>query len=257
MAKDKVEITGINTNNITVIKSQEMSKLFIDYKNGNKEAKEKLIYGNMKLVLSILKKYKNRFDNMDDLFQIGIIGLIKAIENFDLSHNVRFSTYAVPMIEGEVKRYIRDNNLLRVSRGIKEKAYTILKFTDEFYNKNGREATTKEIINALGISEYELSLSMGSLKEPMSIYDPIYNDGGDEIYLIDQLEDKKENTPFEDILSLRKALTKIKKRERDILINRYVVGKTQMEIASSMGISQAQVSRIEKTAIKNVRKLTI
>lgn len=256
MAKYKVEICGINTSNLRTLKNDEMIRLFKEYKNGDNSVKELLIYGNLKLVLSILKKYQNKVDNLDDLFQIGCIGLIKAIDNFDLSYDVRFSTYSVPMIDGEIKRYIRDNNAVRISRSIKETAYKIIKFKDDFMADNGREATTDEIVKYLGIPEYEVSSAYMSLKEPMSIFDPIYSDGEDEIYLLDQLEDKKESGNLDELLSLRKALNKLKQREKDILISRYVIGKTQMEIADEIGISQAQVSRIEKTAIKNIRKLT-
>ena len=256
MAKNKVEITGIKTSSLETLKSSEMTKLFEELKNGNKSAKDKLVKGNLKLVLSILQRYQNRCDNLDDLFQIGVVGLIKAIDNFDLSYDVRFSTYSVPMIDGEIKRYIRDNNAVRISRSIKETAYKIIKFKDDFMAENGREATTDEIVKYLGIPEYEVSSAYMSLKEPMSIFDPIYSDGEDEIYLLDQLEDKKESGNLDELLSLRKALNKLKQREKDILISRYVIGKTQMEIADEIGISQAQVSRIEKTAIKNIRKLT-
>ena len=256
MAKYKVDICGINTSELRTLKNEEMIKLFKAYKEGDTSIKELLVYGNLKLVLSILKKYQNKVDNLDDLFQIGCIGLIKAIDNFDLSYDVKFSTYSVPMIDGEIKRYIRDNNAVRISRSIKETAYKIINFKDEFTSLNNREPTTDEIVKYLGISEYDISSACMSLKEPMSIFDPIYNDGDDEIYLLDQLEDKKDNPNMDEVINLRKSLNKLKKRERDILINRYVIGKTQMEIADSLGISQAQVSRIEKNAIENVRRLS-
>ncbi len=256
MAKYKVEICGINTSSLRTLKNNEMIKLFKAYQNGDKSVKEMLVYGNLKLVLSILKKYQSKTDNLDDLFQIGCIGLIKAIDNFDLSYDVKFSTYSVPMIDGEIKRYIRDNNAVRISRSIKETAYKIIKFKDDFVIENNREPTTEEIVKYLGIPEYEISSAYMCLKEPMSIFDPIYSDGEDEIYLLDQLEDKKESTNMDEILNLRKALNKLKERERDILISRYVIGKTQMEIANEIGISQAQVSRLEKSAIKNVRRLS-
>ncbi len=256
MSKYKVDICGIDTSKLRTLKNDEMIRLFKAYKEGDNSIKELLIYGNLKLVLSILKKYQSRVDNMDDLFQIGCIGLIKAIDNFDLSYGVKFSTYSVPMIDGEIKRYIRDNNAVRISRSIKETAYRIIKFKDDFASKNNREATTDEIVKYLGIPEYDISSAYMSLKEPMSIFEPIYSDGEDEIYLLDQLEDKKENSNMDEILSLRKAMSKLKKREKDILISRYVIGKTQMEIADEIGISQAQVSRIEKSAIKNVKRLS-
>lgn len=255
MSKTKVEITGINTSKIKVLKHNEMINLFKEYQNGNMDAREELVSGNLKLILSILKKYQNKSDNMDDLFQIGCIGLLKAIDNFDLSHEVKFSTYAVLMIEGEIKRYIRDNTPIRISRGIKDTAYKVVKFKEDYMNEYSKEPTTSEISRNLNISEYEVSVALGSLKEPMSIFEPIYNDGGDTIYLLDQIEDVKENKDYENILSVRRALNKIKDREREILISRYIVGKTQMEIASEIGISQAQVSRLEKNAINSIRRL--
>lgn len=255
MAKNKVEITGINTSKIKVLKHKEMIELFKRYQSGDLLAKDELVEGNLKLVLSILKKYQNKTDNMDDLFQIGCVGLIKAIDNFDLSHEVKFSTYAVLMIEGEIKRYIRDNNSVRISRSIKDQAYRIMRFKEEYMQETGNEASTKEISKHLNISEYEVSEALLSLKEPMSLFDPIYNDGGDTIYLMDQIEDKRENKDLDSLISMRRALEKIKDREKDILINRFIVGKTQMEIANEMNISQAQVSRLEKNAINNVKRL--
>ena len=255
MAKNKVEITGITTSNIKVLKHDEMVELFKRYQNGDSKAKEELVNGNLKLVLSILKKFQNKTDNMDDLFQIGCVGLIKAIDNFDLSHEVRFSTYAVLMIEGEIKRYIRDNNSVRISRSIKDLSYKVLKYKEEYINNFGKEASAQEIAKYFGVTEYEITEALMSLKEPMSLYDPIYNDGGDTIYLMDQLEDKKENRNIDELISIRKALNRIKEREKSILINRFIVGKTQTEIANELNISQAQVSRLEKNAISHVKKL--
>ncbi len=255
MAKNKVEITGINTSKIKVLTHEEMIELFKKYQNGDKTAKDELVNGNLKLVLSILRKYQNKTDNMDDLFQIGCIGLIKAIDNFDLTHEVKFSTYAVLMIEGEIKRYIRDNNSVRISRSIKDLAYKIMKYKEEYMGEHGKEPTTSEISKTLKVTEYDVKEAIMSLKEPMSLFDPIYNDGGDTIYLMDQIEDKKENKDLDSLISMRKALMKIKEREKNILINRFVIGKTQMEIAKELNISQAQVSRLEKNAIKNVKRL--
>ena len=193
---------------------------------------------------------------MNDLFQIGCVGLLKAIDNFDISYGVMFSTYAVPLILGEVKRYVRDNSPLRVSRSIKDMAYKILKFKESYFAKYGKEPTNEEIAKNLEIEEYQIASAMDALKDPMSIFEPIYNDGGDTIYLLDQIADKKETHKDKDMLiSLNKALKQIKKRERDILVSRYIIGKTQMEIAKSLDISQAQVSRIEKNAINNVKRL--
>lgn len=255
MYKKVVNINGVNTNNLKVLTHEEMISLFKKYKEGDISAKDELVSGNLKLVLSILKKYNNRSEYIDDLFQIGVVGLIKAVDNFDLSHEVRFSTYAVLMIEGEIKRYIRDNNSLRISRSIKDLSYKILKLKESHINEYGVEPSTEFISKSLGVSNYEVVEALLSLKEPDSLFEPIYNDGGDTIYLMDQIEDKKENKDIDGLISLRKALTKIKEREKDILVDRFIVGKTQMEIANELNISQAQVSRLEKNAIKNVKKL--
>ena len=193
MARHKVEICGVNTANLNVLNNEEMVNLFNEYSKGNMKVKEKLVNGNLKLVLSILRKYNNRCDNMDDLFQVGCIGLIKAIDNFDLSFNVKFSTYAVPMILGEVKRYLRDNNSIRVSRSVKDLAYHALVIKEELTNQLNREPTIKEIANKLEISEFEVSNAIDSMKDTVSIFEPIYNDGGDTIYLSDQIEDKDNN----------------------------------------------------------------
>lgn len=256
MAKYKVELTGINTSQIKVLKSEETIELFKRYQKGDLQAKEELINGNLKLILSILKKFNNSKYNLDDLFQVGVIGLIKAIDNFDLSYNLKLSTYACPLILGEIKRYIRDNTSVRVSRSIKDTAYLILKYKDEFLAKNGYEPTNSEIAKALGIEEYKISYALDSLREPVSIFEPIYNDGGDTIYLLDQLADKKEKNKDKDMLiSMKKALDKLKERERNILMERFIIGKTQTEIAERLNISQAQVSRLEKSAMNNIKRL--
>ena len=256
MSKYKVDITGINTNELKALSGEEMTKLFVLYQNGDIDAKEKLINGNLKLVLSILRSFNRSDINMDDLFQVGVLGLIKAIDNFDLSYGLKLSTYAVPLIVGEIKRYLRDNTALRVSRSTKDLAYQIIKFKDEYLINNGIEATPEIIASALDISEYEIAYAMDAMKDPTSIFEPIYNDGGDTIYLADQLADNKERDNDKDIIiSLKKALLKIKKREKDILLSRFIIGKTQMEIANELNISQAQVSRLEKSAIENIRKL--
>ena len=256
MSKYKVDITGINTNELKVLKNKEMLELFFKYQNGDLKSKEELVNGNLKLVLSIIKKYNNGKHDMNDLFQIGCIGLIKAVDNFDTSYNVQFSTYAVPLILGEVKRFIRDSTEVRIARSIRDTAYKILKFKDEYLLKNGIEPKNDIICKSLEITDYDLELALNSLKEPMSIFEPIYNDGGDTIYLADQIADiKNTNEDRDTLISLRKALLKIKQRERNILTDRYIVGKTQSEIASELGVSQAQISRIEKSAINNVKRL--
>lgn len=256
MARYKVDITGINTSELKVLTSAEMINLFKRYHEGDLSAKEELINGNLKLVLSILRKFNKGNYNMDDLFQVGVIGLIKAIDNFDLSYNLKLSTYAVPLILGEIKRYIRDNNSVRISRSIRDLAYQIIKYKEEYLNTYGKDPTNAEIAKTLDIPEYQIAYALDSLKDPMSIFEPIYNDGGDTIYLMDQIADKKELNSDKDLLiSLRKALNIIKEREREILVERYIVGKTQMEIAQSLNISQAQVSRIEKTAIETLKRI--
>ena len=258
MAKNKVEISGINTNDIVVLSSKETEELFRNLKNGNEEekkiAKERLVNGNLKLVLSILKKYVNRTDNLDDLFQIGVIGLIKAIDNFNIDLGLKLSTYAIPMISGEIRRYLRDNQLLRVSRSMKDLAYKAIQMRDELTNTLGYVPSYEFIANKLGVSEIDVLTSIEAMSDPISIFEPIYNDGGDTIYLYEQLEDTKNNNDLETTIALKKAINDLTTREKNILDKRYVIGKTQMEIAEELGISQAQVSRLEKNAIKTLKK---
>ena len=255
MARHKVEINGVNTANIKVLDNEEMTKLFSQYQQGDVKAKELLINGNLKLVLSILKKYNNRTDNMDDLFQVGCIGLIKAIDNFDLSHEVKFSTYAVPMIVGEVKRYLRDNNRVRIARSIKDISYKALKVKEELTNKLNKEPTVAQIAKELELSEFEVANALDSMKDTISMFEPIYNDGGDTIYLSDQLEDQKNNMRnIDEKIALKEAIDSLKKREKYIIEQRYMIGKTQMELAEELGISQAQISRLEKSGMNNIRK---
>ena len=254
MARHKVEICGVNTANLKVLDNNEMIELFKKYKNGDKLAKEDLVNGNLKLVLSILKKYNNKCENMDDLFQVGCIGLIKAVENFDLSFDVKFSTYAVPMILGEVKRYIRDNNSIRIARSIKDIAYHSFQVKEELTNKLNREPTISEIATKLGLSEYEVSNAIDSMKDTLSISEPIYNDGGDTIYLEDQIEDRSNNMKnIDEKVALKEAILSLKDKEKYIIVERYITGKTQMELAEEIGISQAQISRIEKSALNNIK----
>ncbi len=255
MAKYKVEITGLDTNQIEVLTNEEMEKLFMKAKQGDDEARNRLVSGNLKLVLSILRKMNHKNENLDDLFQIGCIGLLKAIDNFELSFHVKFSTYAVPMILGEIKRYIRDNNSIRVSRSVKDLAYRIVKAKEDYYGKTGKEISTEELATLLDVSTYEIVNAIESLKDPISIFEPIYNDGGDAILLCDQIEDKKNNKEFSSKIALEKAIDDLDKRENYILNQRYVMGKTQMEIAKELDISQAQVSRLEKGAIKELKKI--
>ena len=255
MAKYKVEITGLDTNQIEVLNNSEMEKLFVKAKQGDEKARDELVKGNLKLVLSILRKMNHKNENLDDLFQIGCIGLLKAIDNFELSFHVKFSTYAVPMILGEIKRYIRDNNCIRVSRSVKDLAYKIVKAKEDYYGKTGKEISTEELSTLLDVSQYEIVNAIESLRDPISIFEPIYNDGGDAILLCDQIEDKKNNNEFSSKIALEKAIDDLDRRENYILNQRYVMGKTQMEIAKELDISQAQVSRLEKGAIKQLKKI--
>lgn len=255
MYNKKVSIPGINTNDLKTLTNDEMIKLFKAYHQGDQIAKDKLVEGNLKLVLSILKRFKTTEENINDMFQIGCIGLIKAIDNFDLTLNVCFSTYAVFLIKGEILRAFRDATPIRVSRGTKDIAYKILSYKEKYYNNYGIEPSNSEIAKALGIEEYFISYALTSLKEPLSIYQPIYNDGGDTIYLLDQIADHKDEYDKETLISLRKALKNLKERERNIIYNRYIIGKTQTELSQELNISQAQVSRIEKTALENIKRL--
>lgn len=255
MSKHKVEIVNVNTSNIKVLSSDEMLNLFDKYHNGDVSAKDELIKGNLKLILSVLKGFSGRVDNMDDLFQVGVIGLIKAIDNFDLNHEVKFSTYAVPMIIGEIKRYLRDNNSLRISRSIKDLAYKALKTKDELTFLNNKEPTTLEIASKLNISEWDVIQALNSLKDTVSMFEPIYNDGGDVIYLSDQLSNDDELYDLETKISLKNALNLIKEKEKYIILQRYMMGRTQTELAEEIGISQAQISRLEKNGLDKIKKL--
>ena len=252
MARHRVEICGVNTANIKVLSNEEMIDLFKKYQSGDMYAKENLINGNLKLVLSILRKYNNRTDNLDDLFQVGCVGLIKAIDNFDLSHEVRFSTYAVPMILGEIKRYLRDNSSLRVTRNLKDIAYKGLKAKEELTNKLNREPTIKEIAEALELEELDVMQAFEAVKDAVSIQEPIYSDGGDTIYLEEQIADKKDKVGLD---MLKEAINNLKEKEKYIIYKRYFEGITQMELSEEIGISQAQISRIEKNCLDNMKKL--
>ena len=255
MYTKKVEIPGINTSNLKRLTNEEMTKLFEAYHNGDMHAKDLLVEGNIKLVLSILKKFKTNQNNINDMFQIGCIGLIKAIDNFDLSLNVCFSTYAVFLIKGEILRAFRDQTPIKVSRSTKDIAAKILAYKEAYFNQYGIEPTTEEISKKLGIEEYYISYALTSLKDPISIYTPIYNDGGDTLYLFDQIANKQPEYDKETLISLKKAVTKLKDREKQVIYSRYIIGKTQTELSEELHISQAQVSRIEKTALENIKRL--
>ena len=255
MARHRVEITGVNTANIDVLSNEEMLELFKELKKGNKEAKNKLIHSNLKLILSVLKKYNNRKENLDDLFQIGCVGLIKAIDNFDLNLEVKFSTYAVPMILGEIKRYLRDNNAVRVTRSVKDIAFRGLKVKELLTNKWNREPTNKEIADYININESEITNAFEAIKDTVSMSEPIYNDGGDTIYLSEQIADNKDKINWDTRLMLKEALNKLKEKERFIIQKRYFEGITQIELSEEIGISQAQISRIEKSGLDNMKKM--
>ena len=254
MARNKVEISNLNTSNIKVLTDEETKNLFQKIKEGDPFAREDLINGNLKLVLSCLKKFYGKVDNLDDLFQVGCLGLVKAIDNFNTNYDVKLSTYACPMICGEIKRYLRDNSSLRISRSLKDIAYKALKLKNEHILTTGKEMPDKDIAAALDVTEYEVTSALEALREPVSMYEPIYNDGGDTIYLYDQLKEKEKDYDLDYRLALNKAMDKLKDREIPILHERYIVGKTQMELASELGISQAQISRIENNSIKVLRK---
>jgi len=252
----KVEICGVNTSQLPVLSNKEMKELFKCLEQGDEKARAKIIGGNLRLVLSVIQRFNNRGENVDDLFQVGCIGLMKAIDNFDLKHEVRFSTYAVPMIIGEIRRYLRDNNPIRVSRSLRDTAYQALQIKEKMINQKSKEPSLAEIAKELGISREEVVLAMDAIQDPISLFEPIYHDGGDPIYVMDQLSDEKnEDENWLENIALNQALEKLNDRERMILIMRFFKGKTQMEVAEAVGISQAQVSRLEKGALQNLEKL--
>jgi len=253
---NKVEICGVNTSKLPVLTNEEMQKLFIKIKAGDMKAREEFIQGNLRLVLSIIQRFNRRGENVDDLFQVGCIGLIKAIDNFDLSQNVRFSTYAVPMIIGEIRRYLRDNNSVRVSRSLRDIAYKALQARDQLVSKHLKEPTITEIAKELNMPKEEVVFALDAIQEPISLFEPIYHDSGDAIFVMDQVKDEKsEDEVWLQEIALREAIGKLNKREKLILNLRFYEGKTQMEVAEEIGISQAQVSRLEKNALKQMRKL--
>lgn len=252
---NKVEICGVNTAKLKVLTNEEKKLLLDEIKKGNMKARETFINGNLKLVLSVIQRFTNRGENMDDLFQVGCIGLIKAIDNFDTSHDVKFSTYAVPMIIGEVRRYLRDNNVIRVSRSMRDTAYKALSAKEKLMSELSREPNVDDIAKELGIPKEEVVMAMDAIVDPVSLFDPVYTDGGDSIYVMDQVSDRQniDDNWLEEI-SLREAIKRLSDREKRILSLRFFDGKTQMEVASEIGISQAQVSRLEKNAINQIKK---
>ena len=254
MALNKVEICGVNTSKLPVLKAEEKEELFRRIKEGDEEARELYIKGNLRLVLSVIKRFSGSSENMDDLFQIGCIGLMKAVDNFDDTLNVKFSTYAVPMIIGEIRRYLRDNNSIRVSRSLRDTAYKAIYAKEGFVKKYSKEPTVQEIAEEIGISKEDIVFALDAIQMPVSLHEPVYSDGGDTLYIMDQVSDKKnrEENWVEDI-SLNEAIKRLPPRERHIIDLRFFEGKTQTEVADEIHISQAQVSRLEKSALKSIR----
>ena len=255
MFSNKVDICGINTSKLKVLTSAEKEKLLIEAKAGNTEARSKLIDGNLKLVLSVIQRFNNRGENLDDLFQVGCIGLIKAVDNFDITIGVKFSTYAVPMIIGEIRRYLRDNNAIRVSRSIRDLAYKALQVKESLAKTMSREPTIDDIVKVFDVPKEDIVNALDAIMDPISLFDPVYSDGGDSIYVMDQVSDEKSNDDMwlEDI-ALKDAMRRLNSREKKILTMRFFDGKTQTEVSAEIGISQAQVSRLEKNALSQMKK---
>lgn len=255
MIVHKVEICGVNTAKLPVLSNAKMRELFKKVQSGDEEARQKIIKGNLRLVLSVIQRFTNRGEYVDDLFQVGCIGLIKAIDNFDLGQNVKFSTYAVPMIIGEIRRYLRDNNSIRVSRSLRDIAYKALQVRDSLTNRYSKEPTISEIAKELKIPREDIVFALDAIQEPVSLFEPIYHDGGDPIYVMDQVDDEKNlDANWLESINIKEAFRRLNERERLILTLRFFDGKTQMEVAEEIGISQAQVSRLEKAALNQMRK---
>jgi len=252
---NKVEICGVNTSKLKVLKESEKLELLKRVReNGDEDARAQLVNGNLRLVLSVVQKFTNRGENLDDLFQVGCIGLIKSIDNFDTQHNVRFSTYAVPMILGEIRRYLRDNNSIRVSRSLRDTAYKAMQVKEKLVGENMKEPTIDAIAKEMEIPKSEVVMALEAIVEPVSLYEPAYSDGGDTIFVMDQVGDKTGDKDWLDELSLKEAINNLCEREKRILSLRFFVGKTQVEVAKEVGISQAQVSRLEKSALSRIKK---
>ena len=253
--RGKVEICGINTSKLQTLKSDEVTQLLRQAKDGDTQAREKLIYGNLRLVLSVVQKFLNRGENVDDLFQVGCIGLMKAIDNFDINQPVRFSTYGVPMIVGEIRRYLRDNSAIRVSRSMRDTAYKVLQAREKLMENSQREPTVEQIAQYLEIPREDVVFAMDAIVDPVSLYEPIYSDGGDAICVMDQVSDTRNTDElWTDRIALKDALARLDERERRILSLPVYAGKTQLEVSAEIGISQAQVSRLEKGAIAAIKK---
>ena len=253
---NKVEICGVNTSNLPLLSKEEKEALFVKIKAGDEEARNTFINGNLRLVLSVIQRFYGRGENADDLFQVGCVGLIKAIDNFDLSQNVQFSTYAVPMIIGEVKRYLRDNNSIRVSRSIRDLAYKVIQFKERYTKEHGKEPNVEEISKELEVTKEDIAFSLDAIQDPVSLQEPVYNDGSESIYIMDQVKDSKNTDElWAEKITIKGAMEKLNEKERMIINKRFFDGRTQMEVAEEIGISQAQVSRLEKTAIQHIKRL--
>jgi len=250
---NKVEICGVNTATLKVLPEAEKMRLLRAMREGDAKAREELITGNLRLVLSVIQRFTQRGENLDDLFQVGCIGLIKAIDNFDISQNVRFSTYAVPMIVGEIRRYLRDNNAIRISRSMRDTAYRAMQAKEQLTNENLREPTVEEIAARLDIPREDVVLALEAIVEPVSLYEPVYSDGGDTIYVMDQVGDRNDDSTWLDELALKEAIRGLGEREKRILNLRFFKGMTQIEVSAEIGISQAQVSRLEKGALNRIK----
>ena len=253
MQFNKVEICGINTNDIKVLKESEKIELLKKARKADMKARDELIKGNLRLVLSVIQRFQNRGESMDDLFQVGVIGLIKAIDNFNLDLQVKFSTYAVPMCIGEIRRYLRDDSPIRVSRSMKDTAYKAMQVKEELINKNKQEPSIEEIAKALNMEKSEVVLALEAIVDPISLYEPVYNDGGDTIYVMDQVGDSNTDGDWIDEIMIKDEIKNLDPREKNILYLRFMQGKTQMEVAKEVGISQAQVSRLEKNALRRIK----
>ena len=250
----KVEICGVNTSKLPMLSNEEKKELLEKIKNGDEQARAKFINGNLRLVLSVIQRFSNRGENPDDLFQVGCIGLIKSIDNFDLSQNVQFSTYAVPMIIGEVRRYLRDNNSIRVSRSIRDLAYKVLAIKEKYNKEQQKELSIEEIAKKLEVSTEDVVMCLDAIQSPVSLQEPVYGDGAESIFLMDQVKDKKNNDEFwTENITIAEAMKKLNAKEQNIIQRRFFDGRTQMEVADEIGISQAQVSRIEKNALDHIK----
>lgn len=252
----RVEITNVNTSKLQLLSQEETKELFEKMHEGDKIAREKLINGNLRLVLSVIQRFGGRGENADDLFQVGCVGLIKAIDNFDVSLDIQLSTYAVPMIIGEIRRYLRDNNMVRVSRSVRDLAYKVLQAKEKLTTENGKEPSIEEIAKELKVEKEEIVLSLDAIQDPVSLQEPVYNDGENSLYIMDQVKDKKNtDETWTENITMNEALKKLGDKERMIIDKRFFLGRTQMEVAEEIGISQAQVSRLEKTALEHMKRL--